>query len=215
MGSFSSSLPYTVPSTATNRCAPSVQLQQCTQPDNAMTMCLKAEQQLWSQIAYNPTFPLLRVAARYRALNNPPFVQMPQDGQRLNVGPITPTILGNITAGVYNPLCSYLVPPGFDGVINSTLNKFVPQTGPPLQDGSGMITWVLQINNYLAISFNNVTIQLGSNGSMGQIAEGGGIAIKANDLITFYAIVSTAGAAFLDPAGIILGAFQGWIYPNR
>lgn len=214
---FPSSIP-----TLAGRCAPGVVLRTCTEPDNPITQCLKTEAELWAQIAFNPTFPLLRVPARYRILPSHPFDVMPPDAIRLNAlpststpSPLVPVTISNMVAGAYTPIVQYLVPAGFDGVINSTLNKFVIQNGPGLQDGSGMLTWVLQINNYLAINYNNITIQMGDTPTLGVVSHDGGIRIKANDLITFYALVTTAGAAFLDPNGIVLAAFQGWIYPNH
>ena len=78
-----------------------------------------------------------------------------------------------------------------------------------------MITWSLAINNYLAVGYSNITIQQGNNSSLGAMAHDGGVRIKANDLVTMYATVTAAGSAYLDPDGIILGAFQGWIYSNR
>lgn len=208
------SLPPTIPSSA-SQCVSGVPLRTCTQPNNFLADCLSAEVDLWGRIAFDPAFPLLKVPTRYRALPNHPFDVMPVDAIRVNALPTTPTILSNMTAGRLTPIVSYLVPPGFDGVINSTLNKFVPQTAPALQDGSGMLTWLLQINNYLAIGYDRITLQMGDTPTLGPIAHDGGIRIKANDLIQFYAILSTAGAAFLDPNGIVLAAFQGWIYPNR
>lgn len=205
-------LPPNVP-TQFARCAPSVQIQTCGAPNNVMTQCLRAEAALWARIAFDPVFPLLRIPSRYRVINVTPFAKMPQDAIRLNQLGSLP--ISTITAGRYNPILQYLVPPGYDGVINSTMNKFAIQGGPGLQDGSGMITWLLAINNYLQINYSNITMQMGDQSTLGQVAHDGGIRIQQNDLITFYAIVSTAGAAFLDPAGLINAGIQGWIYPNR
>lgn len=215
------SMPSTIPTLST-RCTPGVQMKVCTEPNNILTQCLHAEGELWSQIAFNPTFPLLRIPSRYRILPSHPFDVMPSDAIRLNAlpststpTPIPPVTISAMAIGNYTPLVSYLVPAGFDGVINTTVNKFVIQNGPGLQDGSGMLTWVMQINNYLAIDYNNITIQMGDTPTLGPVAHDGGIRIRANDLITFYALLNAAGAAFLDPNGIVLAAFQGWIYPNR
>jgi hypothetical protein len=178
-----------------------------------MTQCLQDEAQVWAGIAFNPTFPLLRIPARYRVTNLTPFAKMPQDAIRLNqVGSLA---ISTLTEGRYNPILSYLVPPGYDGVINSTYNKFSIQAGPGLQDGSGMITWQLAINNYLQINYSNITMQMGDQSTLGQVAHDGGIRIQQNDLITFYAIVTAAGLAFLDPNGLINAGIQGWIYANR
>jgi hypothetical protein len=56
---------------------------------------------------------------------------------------------------------------------------------------------------------------MGETATLGPMPYGGGIRVKANDLLTMYALVTAAGIAYLDPAGLILGAFQGWQYSSR
>ena len=205
-------LPPTIPSVS-DRCAPTVGLPNCGLSDNPRTECIKAEAQVWGAIIRSPIFSILALPPRYRLLEVPPFDAQPIDATRLNqqgvVGP-----LSSLTAGTYYSVVSYLVPPGFDGVINSTMNKFVPATaaGVGLQDGSGQIQWVLQINNYLQINYTNITMQMGDTSTLGPMPYGGGIRIKPNDTITLLAVVNSAGKAGLDAGGLIIGALQGWIY---
>jgi len=183
-----------------------------------MAQCLWKEVALWEKISSNPAFALLSLAPRYRYATQSPFAKMPQDGTRLNeIGSVPMADLTAATAGVYVLAHSYLVPPGSDGVINNTLNKFVPQPGggQAFQDGSGQLTWVLGINNYLAYGYTNITTQMGDVGQLGPTATGGGIRIKSNDLIQFYVAASANGIATLDPNGIVVCAFQGWLYANR
>lgn len=209
----SGSLPPTIPSLS-DRCMPRVGMRNCGLPDNPYTQCLKKEAGIWERIASDPVFSVMKLPARYRLLELPPFYAMPTDATRLNqTGAIGP--FSTLTAGIYEPIVSYLVPPGFDGVINSFMCKFALQTGPGLQDGSGMIQWVVQINNYLQLNYTDITMQQGDVTTLGPMPFGGGIRIKSNDLIQMFAIISPAGAAFLDPAGLIIGALQGWIYAAR
>lgn len=210
----SQQIPYSIP-TQGGRCEPTAIPRTCSEPDNLATQCLKGEAWTWAQIALNPLFALLKVPARYRLASESPFNTMPQDGIRLNAIPTSPLLLSSFIANRFTPIVSYTVPPGFDGVINSVFTKFVPQNGPGLQDGSGMITWLVQINNYLAVGYESLTLQFGNNSSIGPTAHGGGIRIKANDQVTVYAIVTVAGLGFLDPNGIVLAALQGWTYANR
>ena len=204
--------PNTIP-TLKDRCSPSVFIKTCNDPNNAAAMCLQNETGLWNSIAHNPKFALLRLPVRYRLLPNPPFDLMPQDAVRLNVQNGLP--ISSIAAGQHFPVLTYTVPAGFDGVINVTLNTFTIQNGPGLQDGSGMLTWSIGINNYLQINYTNITMTMGGQAQLGPVTRGGGIRIKANDTITFYCIATVAGLAYLDPNGIILCAIQGWLYPNR
>ena len=211
---FPGRLPNTIP-TQNDRCTPSVTLKSCTGPDNIATACLKREAEVWAGISGSPTFSLLKLPARYRLLNAPPFDVMPVDALRLNQnGNLGMSALS--VAGRYYTVLSYLVPPGMDGVINVTLNKFVPsQTGPDFQDGSGQLTWALGVNNYLALNYTNIGIQMGGSAVLGPVSHDGGIRIRANDAIRFYVKASAAGIGFLDPNGIIVCAIQGWLYPAR
>lgn len=205
-----SSLPSTIPTLA--RCG--YVNTGCAQSDNVMAQCLKDETALWAKIAFNPIFATLKLPARYRTLLVPPFDAQPVDATRLNIqGVVGP--LSTLVANTYNTVVQYLVPAGYDGVINSTFNKFTPQAGPGLQDGSGMVTWAVAINNYLQLNYTNITMQMGGTVTLGPMPYGGGIRIKANDLITMYAMVTAAGIAYLDPAGLILGALQGWVFSSR
>jgi hypothetical protein len=207
------SLPSTIP-TQNDRCTPSVTLRSCVQGDNPMTRCLKRENAVWNAISTNPAFALMKLPARYQTLLSP-FDVMPYDALRLNQSGSFP-ISGATVANRYYTVFSYLVPAGMNGVINVTVNKFVPsQTGPDFQDGSGQLTWALGINNYLALNYTNIGITMGSNAVLGPVAHDGGIRIQANDTISFYIKASAGGLAYLDPAGIILCAIQGWLYSAR
>jgi hypothetical protein len=169
---------------------------------------------LWVAISRNPLFAVIRRPPRYRLIEVPPFDAQPVDATRLNVQGTTGTI-STLTAGVYNLVTSYLVPNGFDGVINNVFNKFSSLTGPQLQDGSGWIRWAIQINNYLAFNYTNILMQQGDTANLGPIHHGGGIRIKPNDLIQMFAVVNAAGIATLDPNGLIIGALQGWVYASQ
>jgi hypothetical protein len=171
---------------------------------------------LLERIVFDPAFPLLKVAERYRLLADSPFDEMPIDAIRLNIVNLTPTLLSTLAVGILVPIVNYIVPSGYDGVLNSLYTRFTPTAaGTALQDGSGQLVWHIIINNHLALGYNNITIQQGDSGSLGAVTHGGGIRIKANDNITIAVVVNAAGIATLDPNGIILGAMQGWIYPNR
>lgn len=205
-------LPSTIPSLQ-NRCAPSIAAQFGCQTPNFAMQCLWKEAMLWHKISADPAFALLQLAPRYRAMNIDPFLAMPKDATRLNQIGFIP--ISSLVANTYSLVTSYLVPPGCDGVVNNTMNKFVPQTGPDFQDGSGQLTWVIGINNYLAYNYNNIGVEMGDNAQLGPTAHDGGIRIKSNDLIAFYVTATAPGLAFLDPNGVIVCALQGWTYPNR
>lgn len=212
-------LPATIPTQFTQggRCSPSVSITQCNAPDNPMTQCLTAEERLWKQITSNPGFQLRKYPARYWQLKSLPFDEMPPDALRLNAPNAPGLPFSSVTtAGNYYLVFAYQVPAGYDGVINVTVNKFVPQTGPSYQDGSGQLTWALGINNTLAVNYTQIHLSLGSTESLGPVTKGGGIRVKANDLIQYFVSASApAIAGGLDPSGIVVCAIQGWLYPSR
>ena len=212
---MSTNLPSAIPTQFTG-CTPfqSANPTKCMEQPNAATQCLAKEMGVWQKISSSPVFSTLQLPARYRLLSSPPFDTMPMDALRLNITGGVP-ISSMTTANRYYQVIQYLMPLGFDGVINNTLNKFVPQTGPDFQDGSGQLTWLIAINNYLVLDYSNINITQGSQAQLGPVTRGGGIRLRANDLVTMYVSPSAAGLSTLDPQGIVIGAFQGWRYSNR
>jgi hypothetical protein len=220
-------LPAAIPNSSTpgGRCAPSVQLVQCNAPDNYLTQCVKAEADMLQRIITNPMFQLGKLPARYWQLQNLPYDEMPPDALRLNAAGGLPFTSVASAGDYYNvPLSltgspgypGFLVPAGYDGIINVTMNKFVPKSGTAFQDGSGYLTWALGINNRLAVNYTGITITQGDVGGLGPVTKGGGIRIKANDLIQWYVSASSAAiSGGLDVSGIVVCAIQGWLYPNR
>lgn len=220
-------LPAAIPNSSNPgwRCAPSVQLVQCNAPDNLLTSCIKVEADLLQRIVTNPMFLLGKLPARYWQLQNLPYDEMPPDALRLNAAGGLPFSTIATAGAYYNvPLGlvgspgypGFLVPAGYDGIINVTMNKFVMKTGPSFQDGSGYLIWALGINNRLAVNYTGIAITQGDVGGLGPVAKGGGIRIKANDLIQWYVSASSAAiSGGLDASGIVVCAVQGWLYPNR
>jgi len=198
------------------RCAPSVSLTNCNAPDNVFTQCIKNEMRMFDRITRDPSFQMRKYPSRYWQLKSLPFDEMPPDALRFNT-PTKGLAFSTVTnPGQYYLVTSSLVPAGYDGVINVTLNKFVPQTGgPDFQDGSGQLTWAIGINNILAVNYTQISITMGASSILGPVTKGGGIRVKANDLLQYFVSASAAGIANLDPNGFVVCAFQGWLYPNR
>jgi len=222
MAAFPRHLPPTVPTQFTQGtqgfCPPSVNLTNCNQPDNPYTQCLKAETNLFQRIAQDPMFQMRKFPSRYWQLKNLPFDEMPPDALRLNAPTSAPyglPIASVAVAGEYYTVMQYLVPAGYDGVINVTYNRFVPSAGGSgWQDGSGQLVWALGINNALAVNYTNIGISMGSAAVLGPVTKGGGIRVKANDLIQWLVSAPT-GTGGLDAGGILVAGIQGWLYPNR
>lgn len=222
MSAYPQHLPPTIPTNWTTPggfCTPSTNLTNCTAGDNAFAQCIKSENALLNRITQDPVFPLRKLPARYWHLKSLPFDEMPPDALRLNApvgSPVGLNMLSMPNPDQFYVVMQYQVPPGYDGVINVTWNRFVPQTGPAFQDGSGMLTWALGINNTLALNYTQLGIEMGNNAVLGPVTKGGGIRIKANDLIQWFVAPSAAAlTGGLDANGIVVAGIQGWLYPNR
>jgi hypothetical protein len=104
---------------------------------------------------------------------------------------------------------SFLVPTGFDGVGAAVIFNY---TGTGFAEGSGDLTWRLQLNQHYVKDYGNVVTQLGSlqtpyNQNSGQIL------LQANQLVQFWVNVSVASAGNLI-GGRIISSLWGWYYPR-
>jgi hypothetical protein len=111
--------------------------------------------------------------------------------------------------GTYAVL-TYTVPKGYKGSIEQIVNGFLPGTGAAYQNGSGLLTWHLGINNWYVFGYGNISVDLGSL-TQGYELTGSVVALTENDIITFSATLT--GVAF--GPGNLVAAIQGWIEPLR
>lgn len=122
--------------------------------------------------------------------------------------------------GVQTLVTSFQVPQAMEAVINSILCKF---DGAGFIQGSGAITWVIDINRplgaggaqlgYSPPDFSSITTQLGDNIMAGPWPVPGGIRLSERDTIRFK--VTTASPVGIGSPNLITCAFLGWYWPSR
>jgi hypothetical protein len=149
--------------------------------------------------------------SRQRCFGVPPWQEMPGTGQRFQR---RASIVRPALPNVETTVLTWRVPPGWDGVIITVTNVFVPIAPPvgELVDGSGDLTWRLQDNFRYFRDLGNITISLGSLQYPYEL-DGAGYRIYSNDTIVYTVTMSAAGAANLDPQGRVICAITGWLYP--
>lgn len=201
-------IPGIIP-TSSSRCASNA-IPPC--PSNEWDACESANAAQWKRIYRDPNFAKLQLPVRYWNLSEPPFDTMPPDAIRLNqIGNaiLTPGLVANAN----NTILQYTVPFGFDGIINENMNIFVPQAGAGFQDGSGLLTWRIYINQYLVTYYTAINTSMGSLSNSGNLNHSGGIRIRSNQTVTYVVFPTATALATLDPNGQIICGFRGWIYP--
>jgi hypothetical protein len=122
--------------------------------------------------------------------------------------------------GVQTLVTSFQVPQAMEAVINAILCKF---DGAGFTQGSGEITWVIDINRplgaggaglgYSPPDFSIITTQLGDNIQSGPWPVPGGIRLSERDTIRFK--VTTGAPVGIGSPNLITCMFLGWYWPAR
>lgn len=179
-------------------------------PPNGFNSCLADEARLWAAIhdcgglqALCPGMPYT-YAGKY--LSDPPWVKQPDQGKRFSrIGSIALPPFDGLDHQVLN----FLVPLGFDGVIVSTVNIY---TGMGFAEGSGDLTWRIQINERYVKDYGAITTSIGSLQTPYNI-NSGAIRLQSRQLVQCIVSASVAAAGNLNGGRIICGLF-GWTYPR-
>lgn len=135
-----------------------------------------------------------------------PWTNMPGNGQRIQW--INQIPVSAFTANMDAPVLQKKVPLGFDGTIAAIVCMIVD---PAYIDGSGQVTWRLLINEYWVPDCGAIVNQLGSLRAPFQV---GFVRMYSDQLVTFYANISTAGKAALSATSLVMTAVIGWVYPR-
>jgi hypothetical protein len=172
-------------------------------PYNEFDNALLDEYCVWATINAGGGIKQICPGLRYK---DPPWIKMPLQGKRFSEIKSIP--LPNPT-GVDTLVGSFMVPAGFDGVGVAVIFNY---TGQGFQEGSGDITWRLQLNQHFVKDYGNVQTQLGSlqtpyNQNSGQIL------LLANQEVQFWVNISTASLGNLN-GGRIIASLWGWYYPR-
>ena len=182
-----------------------INVMQRIQPPNQFNRVLDLDSKLWLRI--NTCGGLQAVCpgvqTRYR---EPPWVRQPPQGKRFSKIGSIPLPAAD---GLDHLVESFLVPVGYDGVIVSTVNEY---TGMGFAEGSGDLTWRIQLNYRYVKDYGNITTTIGSLQTPYNI-NSGAIRLKSRQLVQFFVNRSVASLGNLNGGRIICGLF-GWFYPR-
>lgn len=177
-------------------------------PPNPWDDCLFQETDLWWKIQCHGGLAETCRRVGGPRYETPPWVVMPPQGRRFQE---INTIVLPENVATDNVVVTFRVAVGYDGVIRSLVQRFMG--APGLVEGSGDLTWRLQLSRRFANDYGAMQTSLGDLTSPGQMTAGG-IRIYSNQTIRYLVSLSAAAAGNLDPNGRILCAIFGWVYPR-
>jgi hypothetical protein len=172
-------------------------------PPNTFNACLDEEKQLWTWINKYGGLAAICPGHKWREA---PWVKMPPQGKRFSEIKSVPLPPFN---GADSVVGSFVVPQGYDGVIKSVIFNY---TGTGFQEGSGDISWRLQVNQHYVKDYGNVQTQIGSL-TLPYPGSAGEILIQSNDLVQFITNITVAAGGNLTGGRIIASAW-GWYWPR-
>lgn len=108
--------------------------------------------------------------------------------------------------GASASVVQFLVPKGYNGILNRLANEFV---GGGFQQGAGGVTWELFLDFVTGIPAPNFQNIVASLGSVNAPATLNGIRIKENQLVT----LQVTNVSIVVAGQLIGGLFGGYYYP--
>lgn len=179
----------------------------CIRIANTADRCLRGDTGMWSTIQKLGGIHRVSISEMIR-YDREPWLLMPQLGRRFHR---RGSVVLPLDDGLDNLVLEWVVPVGYDGVINQLVSMF---TGVGFIEGSGDIRWRLRLNEWWVRDYANVVTSLGDVQQPFTLA-GGGIRVKANQRVRMYVNIAVGAGAWLDPLGRIVVSTAGWFYPLR
>jgi hypothetical protein len=173
-------------------------------PHNVWNGCLDLETGVWLQIQMRGGLRMLCPAKRYP---EPPWVKMPLQGKRFSE---IKSIALPANDGLDHVVGSFIVPTGYDGVIQSVVFQY---TGQGFNEGSGDLTFRIQKNQYYVKDYGAVTTQIASMTQPYNGVTTGQILILSCQLVQLIVNRSVASGGNINGGRVIMSAF-GWYYPR-
>lgn len=165
--------------------------------------CLNHEMATWRWIQAHGGLTNICPGSHYP---DPPWTRMPAQGKRFSkIGSIA---LPNAD-GLDHLVEAFRVPTGYDGCIVSTVNEY---TGTGFAEGSGDLTWRIQMNQRYPRDYGKILTTIGSLTTPYNI-NSGQIRIMSDQLIQYWVNRSVASLGNLNGGRIVVGLF-GWWYPR-
>lgn len=141
-------------------------------------------------------------------LDPPPWREMPEGAERFQqVGSIILPAVENVD----NLVLRWTVPEGYDGIITTLSNFF---NGAGFINGSGDLIWRLMFDNQWFKDTDAVDVAVGRPSAPLKL-KGAGYRIYSHQTMRFFVSLGTGALGRLDPAGRIVCALFGWIYPRQ
>jgi len=173
-------------------------------PRNVWNGCLDSESDMWQQIQMRGGLRMICPAKRYP---EPPWVKMPLQGKRFSK---ISSIALPAADGSDNQVGSFIVPTGYDGVIQSVVFQY---TGQGFNEGSGDLTWRIKKNQYYVKDYGAVTTQIASATQPYNGVTTGQILLQSDQLVQLIVNRSVGSGGNLNGGRILMMAF-GWYYPR-
>jgi hypothetical protein len=166
---------------------------------NPYDRCLNQEMRQAAALQKKPDRCIPRTPRSY------PWIDMPEQGRPLNKAG---AILAPAPASGFVPVLAFIVQFGYEGIANALYQSF---TGT-LAQGSGDLTWRLQIGRWYAKGFSNTAVALGTPKELYPVS--GGFPLRSEQKVTYAVRNNNAGAI---PPGVdmVLCGVRGWVYPTQ
>ena len=171
---------------------------------NMFDQCLDHEMATWRWIQAHGGLTNICPGSRYP---DPPWTRMPAQGKRFSKIGSIPLPAANATDTLVS---SWRVPYGYDGCIVSGVFNTDGTLG--FQQGSGDLTWRLQLNQRWVRDYGNVTTYIGSLTTPYNI-NSGQILLQSGQLVQMFVNRSVASGGTISGGRVVMATF-GWTWPR-
>ena len=171
-------------------------------PQNRFNRCLSEERKVWEWIAGHGGLKNFCAGMKY---HDPPWIKMPAQGQRFQQTSSIPLPAAN---GIDTLVLSFLVPNGYDGVGLTLIQNY---TGANFNEGSGYLTWRIQLNQRYPKNLGSMQTSMGSFLTPYPI-NAGQLLLQSDQLVQYFVNRSTTAAGLLG--GRIICSIWGYWYPR-
>lgn len=183
--------------------------------------CLARELGIWNEIIEAGGLQTICVPVGRPKYANRPWIVMPAEGRRFKPIAILaltdPSVVfdGSNIVVPFTTIQNLFCPLGYDGVITDVIMNVLPGASgvDGFVEGSGDITWRLQIQQRYARDYGNIMAQVGSLTSPSPVPRGG-IRVRSRDQVQFLVALSAAAQGNLSPDDRIVCSLSGWWYPR-
>jgi hypothetical protein len=169
---------------------------------NQFNACLERDAATWKKITSCGGLKAICPGMRYETA---PWVKMPPQAKAFREISSIPLPAAN---GLDTLVLSFIVPYGYDGVAVTTIANY---TGQGFVEGSGDLSWRVQLNERYVKNYGNLQTSVGSLLIPTNI--GNSIRLLSGQLVQFFVNRSVASAPNLI-GGRIICALLGWWYPR-